>query len=71
MIRMKAAVPTVSQWVKKLTSIHEDSGSSPGLTQWIKKSGVAASCGVGHRYSLDLVWFWLWRRPAATAAAPI
>ena len=25
------------------------------------------SCGVGHRCGLDLVWLWLWRRPAATA----
>ena len=25
------------------------------------------SCGVSHRRGLDLVWLWLWRRPAATA----
>ena len=25
------------------------------------------SCGVGHRHGLDLVWLWLWRRPAAAA----
>ena len=30
-------------------------------------SGVAMSCGVGHRHSSDLVVSWLWRRPAATA----
>ena len=30
-------------------------------------SGVAVSCGVGHRRSLDLVLLWLWRRPAAIA----
>ena len=25
------------------------------------------SCGVGHRWVLDLLWLWLWHRPAATA----
>ena len=49
-----------------LTSIHEDAGSIPAsLRDW--GSGVAVSCGVGHRHDLDLALLWPWRRLAATA----
>ena len=41
------------------TSIPEYVGSNPGLTQWIKVSGVAMSCGVGHRHGSDLALLWL------------
>ena len=46
----------------KPTSIHEDAGSIPDLTQ---RAGV--SCGIGHRHGSDPVLLWLWHRPAAVA----
>ena len=27
------------------------------------RTGIAASCGVGHRCGSDLAWLWLWCRP--------
>ena len=49
------------------TRIHEGSCLIPGLTQWVKGSGVAMSCGVGCRCSSDPGLLWLWSRPVATA----
>ena len=44
----------------------------PGLAQWVKDlalpgSGIAVSCGVGHRRSSDSMLLWLWCRLAVIA----
>ena len=44
----------MAQWVKSPTSIHED--SIPGLAQWVKESGVAASCCVAAALIQPLAW---------------
>ena len=46
------------------TSIHEDAGSIPGLLRG-QGSGIAVSCGVGHRCGLDPTLLWLCCRPAS------
>ena len=51
--------------VKNRPMNHDDASLIPGLTQWVKGSGVATSCGTGHRRGSDLGL--LWHRPVAAA----
>ena len=63
-------VPFLAQWFEHPTSIHEDVGWIPGLAHGLRiqhchepwyrlqtplGSGIAVSCGVGHRRSWDLM----------------
>ena len=40
--------------VTNVTSIHEGMGSIPGLTQLVKRSGIAMSCSVGQKRGSDI-----------------
>ena len=37
---INVGVPFVAQWVKNLTSVHEDVGLIPGLAEWVKNPAL-------------------------------
>ena len=59
----------MAQKVTNPASIHEDTGSIPGLTQWVK-SGITMSCGMGCRCSSDPALLWLCRLADASLIQP-
>ena len=55
-----------SSVVMTLTSVHENAGLIPGLTQWLRIQHCS-ECGVGNRCGWDPMLLWLWHRLGAVA----
>ena len=58
----------MAEQLKNATGILEDAGLIPWSLG--ERTGVAASCGVGHRFGSDPALPWLWHRGCSSDSAP-
>ena len=56
--------------VKNPTSVYEDAGLIPDLTQWVQYLQVATSCSVSQRCGLDPTLLWLWAGSCSSDVTP-
>ena len=52
--RILLGVPVAAQWVKNLTSFHEDACLIPGLAQWVKNLEFPQV----EAWVTDVTWIW-------------
>ena len=70
-VKTSAAFLLLFSALRTQHSVCEGVGSIPGFARWVKETGIATNCSVGHRCGSELVLVLLWLRRWPAAAAPI